>query len=630
MSETTRRPLIVRFFNGLWNVVVWGYRLVVIALLGLSLTLLWLTLGKGGGGATIENNVALVIAPTGELVEQVDQDPAQQFAEQFNGEPPSQTALGDVIEALDTAREDPRIPLAVLKLDHLDGAGMAQLVEINAAIARFRASGKTVHAYAPFYNQGAWFVAAQADDISVDPLGGVDLEGLSSYQNYFKDALDKLGVKVNVFRVGEFKSAVEPFLRNDMSEEAKLANREWLGDLWTHYGQAAASARKLPGGAIDQYVATLPEALEATKGDSARLALDTKLVTHVETLAEFRKRLTARTGEDEEIGSFRQVWFGDYLAATRLSEQGSKLVAADLPRIAVVVVQGEIVDGVGEPGQAGGDVVYDLLDEARRDEGIAAVVLRVNSPGGSVYASEQIRRAVQALRADGKPVVASMSSVAASGGYWVSMATDHIVAHESTITGSIGIFGLIPTIDGPLEKLGIRTDGVGTTPLAGAFRLDRPLNPAVGRIVQASIEKGYRDFIGGVAEGRGLTPEAVEAVAQGRVWSGAKAKELGLVDAFGGLDAAVAKAAELAELPTDGYRLDEIKPMPASPVQVLVDILGQSVRAMGMGEAMQRLLVRMVPVTDLARLTGWMNDPNGAYARCFCAVDVTGGSAELR
>lgn len=626
MSEAGRRPLIVRFFNGIWSVVVWGYRLLVIGMLMISLTLLWLTWGSKSA-ATIENNVALVIAPYGELVEQMDQDPAQQFAEQFNGQPPSQTLLRDLIEALDLAREDARITTAVVKLDQLSGAGFAQLEEFNAAITRFRASGKTVHAYAPSYGQAPYFVAAQADDISVDPLGGVDLEGLSIYQTHFKAALDKLGVKVNVFRVGEYKSAVEPFLRNDMSEEAKAANREWLGDLWSRYGVVTGNARKLPAMAVDDYVRALPQAMEEANGDAAQLALMSKLVTHIETLADFRKRIGEKVGMDEEIGSFRQIWYGDYLAAARLTQRSEQLVQSEQTRIALVVVQGAIVDGQGEPGQAGGDVVYDLLDQARRDERVSAVVLRVNSPGGSVYASEQIRRAVQALRADGKPVVASMASVAASGGYWISMAADHIVAHESTITGSIGIFGLIPTIDGPLEKLGITTDGVGTTPLAGAFRIDRPLSPDVGRIVQASIDKGYRDFINGVANGRGLKPEDVDKLARGRVWSGLKAKELGLVDSFGGLDAAVTKAAELAQLAPSTYRLDEMSPEAASPLQLIAQLLGQGAVRLGLMGDLQGLLQQLSSTRELRGLTGWMNDPKGIYAHCFCAVDVSGLTA---
>lgn len=624
MSEPARKPLIVRLFNGLWNLIVLGYRLIVMAIVLTSLALLWFGWGHTRGTAMVENNVALVLAPSGELVEQIDQDPTQQFAEEFNGDLPSQTRLRDLTDALDLARDDARISMAVIKLDNLEVAGLAQLEELNAAIDRFRSSGKTVQAYAPSYAQAPYFVAAHADDISVDPLGGVDLEGLSSYQNYFKDALDKLGVKINVFRVGEYKSAVEPFLRNDMSEDAKQANREWLGDLWTRYGAVTGAARQLPPEAIDTYVRSLADSMETANGNAAQLALSSKLVTHIETLADFRKRLAEKVGEDEETGSFRQIWYGDYLSTARLTQKGEKLVKGSESRVALVVVQGEIVDGEGEPGQAGGDTIYSLLDDARRDSGVAAVVLRVNSPGGSVFASEQIRRAVQALRAEGKPVVASMSSVAASGGYWISMAADHIIAHESTITGSIGIFGLIPTIDGPLAKLGIHTDGVGTTPLAGAFRIDRPLTPEVGRIVQSSIDKGYRDFINGVATGRGMKAEEVDKIARGRVWSGLKAKDLGLVDGFGGLDAAVKKAAALAQLEEGQYTLDEFKPEAASPLKLLAQMFGQGAIRLGALGELGSVLSELRQVRELRSVVGWMNDPEGIYARCFCTVELGG------
>ena len=407
MSEAARRPLIVRFFNGLWTAVVWFYRLLVIAMLMVSLGLLWMS-ARDSSKALVEDNLALVIAPSGELVEQIDLDPAQRLAEEFAGEEPSQTLLRDLVEALDRAATDDRIRLAVIRMDGLAGAGLAQLEELGAAVARFKAAGKPVHAYAPYYEQGHYLVAAQATDVSVDPLGLVAVEGLSSRQLYFKEALDKLGVEVNVFRVGEYKSAVEPFTRNDMSDEARAANRDWLGDLWSRYGMLAAEARRLPPGSIDRYVRGFADGMTRLRGDSAAYAKEAGLVTHIETLQQFRERVGAEVGMDDDIGSFRQIWSDDYLRAARatLPHPG------DDRRIALVVVQGEIVDGPGEPGLAGGETISGLLDEARRDEGVSAVVLRVDSPGGSVFASEQIRRAVQALRADGKPVVASMASVA--------------------------------------------------------------------------------------------------------------------------------------------------------------------------------------------------------------------------
>ena len=617
MSEPVRRPLFVRLFQGVWNLVVWAYRLVVILALVISLSLLWIST-RGGPPVVVEDNVALVVAPSGALVEQIDLEPAQRLAEQFGGELPSQTLLRDLIDALDAARVDSRVSMAVVKLDGLNSAGLAQLEELNAAIDRFKASGKPVHAYAPSYEQSHYFVAAHANDISIDPLGMVAVEGLSSQQLYFKDALDKLGVVVNVFRVGEYKSAVEPFIRNDMSEEAKAANLDWLGDLWSRYGSLTSVARQLPTDSIDQYVNGMAAGMQRLNGDAAAYAKEAKLVTHIETLSEFRQRMAETVGMDEDLGSFRQIWSEDYLRAVHASHKAPPAAS----KIALVVVQGEIVDGPGEPGYAGGDTIADLLDEARRDDQVAAVVLRVDSPGGSVYASEQIRRAVQALKADGKPVVASMSSVAASGGYWVSMAADKIIAHESTITGSIGIFGMVPTIDKPLEKLGIHTDGVGTTPLAGAMRIDRPLTPEVKTIIQSSIEKGYRDFINGVAEGRSLQPEAVDRIARGRVWSGLKAKELGLVDSFGGLDAAVTTAAGLAELEGGSYELDERHPGMATPFQALLHFLGQAaVRSEALG-SLSGLVRQLSQAPELRSSLGWINDPRGAYARCVCAVNL--------
>ncbi len=618
MSEPVRRSLFSRFFNGIWSIIVWCYRLVVIAVILLFILGFWFG-KKGSSGLTVEDNVALVIAPSGELMEQIDIDPAQKFAEKFNGQPPSQTLLRDLITALDTARDDKRIPLAVVKLDDLSGAGLAQLEELNAAIDRFKAKGKPVYAFANTYEQAHYFVAAHATEVSLDPLGAVTVEGLSSYQNYFKDALDKLGVTVNVFRVGEYKSAVEPFLRNDMSEEAKAANRDWMSDLWTRYGTLVGTARELPADAVSNYVNGFANGMTVLRGDAAKYAEASKLVTHIETLQTFRQRIAKTVRMDADTGSFRQIYFGDYLRATRLA---SATAAATENHVGLVVVQGEIVDGDGQPGQAGGDSVSDLLDQARRDDNVQAVVLRVNSPGGSVFASEQIRRGVQALRDAGKPVVASMSSVAASGGYWVSMASDKIVAHESTITGSIGIFGIIPTFEGPLTKLGVHTDGVATTSLAGSMRIDRPLSAEVKTIVQASIDKGYRDFINGVATGRNLPPAAVDKIARGRVWSGLKAKQLGLVDSFGGLDDATKMAASLAKLQEGHYSLQEFTPESESPLQSMMRFFGSSMSRLQSRTSLTALITELKSAQELRHLTGWMNDPRGAYARCFCAVNL--------
>jgi protease-4 len=617
MSEN--QSLFGRLLNFAWRFVTGIYKLITVLFFVLFAGLIWLSF-QGGRPVTVEDNVALVIAPSGEIVEQLDREPGRAFLEDLAGTRPSQTLLRDLIEALEQGAKDPRITFAVLKLDDLNSAGLPQLEELGDAIKTFRAAGKKVIAYGPWYEQEHYYLAAQADEVVLDPMGMVNIEGYSSYNNYFKDGLDKLGVQVNVFRVGEYKSAVEPFTRNDMSPEAKAASQQWLGSLWSEYSGAVTKSRGLAGTAMDGYVKNLAAGMQKYQGDAAAYAKSLGLITQVETLAQFRKRMGVIVGFDDDTGSFRQINQQDYLRAMR-HELGKKKLGKD-SKIALVVIQGEIVDGEGKPGEAGGDTIADLLDRARRDDDVAAVVLRVDSPGGSVWASEQIRREVQKLRDDGKPVVASMSSVAASGGYWVSMAADQIWAHASTITGSIGIFGLIPTINKPLEKLGIHTDGVGTTSLAGAFRMDRPLSPEVASIIQAQINKGYRDFITGVAQARKLPLAKVDEIARGRVWSGADAKRLGLIDEFGGLDEAVDAAAKLANLAPDAYELEESLP-PHDFSSKLLSMFSSSIHVSAL-PGVPQWARRVLEQSDISRDLNWMNDPRGVYAHCFCTPSTTG------
>lgn len=612
-----------RLFDVLWGAVITFYRVLVVLSLVVFIGFAWFTF-SGGPKPTVEDNVALVIWPSGELVDQLDIE--RRLVERLTREPPSQTLLRDLIEAVDLATADARIQTIVLKLDTLGSAGMPQMQELMAALARFRAAGKTVHAYGPYYEQTGYLAASAADDISMDPLGAVYVEGFSVYQNYFKDALDKLGVQMNVFRVGEFKAAVEPFIRNDMSEEARRANVEWLGDLWGEYGRVVGEGRALPAETVGRYVEGFRAGLERLRGDSAAYAKEAGLVTHLETLSEFRERIGARVGLDDDHGSFRQLHFEEYLRAVRPSLKKQKAARRAASDVALIVVQGEIVDGYGERGQAGGDTVADLLDQARRDDDVAAVVLRIDSPGGSAWASELIRREVLALKAAGKPVVASFGAVAASGGYWVAMDTDQIWAHPATITGSIGIFGLIPTIDRPLDRLGIHTDGVGTTSLAGAFRIDRPLSDDVRAIFQSEIEKGYREFVGGVATGRKLDPAKVEAIAQGRVWSGADAKGFGLVDQFGGLEQAASAAAELAGLGQGEWTLVPFEPLPMFAGGLLGQFFGSLALQLDLGAmiGMPDALRPLVRTWQRAQAEDWLarfNDPRGVYAHCLCAPE---------
>jgi protease-4 len=618
MSEN--RSLFGRLLHFVWSFVVGIYKFIAVLFFILIVGLVWMAF-QGGPPPKVDNNVALVIAPSGALVEQLDNEPGRAFLEDISGDQPSQTLLRDLIEALEEGANDSRIKLAVLKLDGLTSAGLPQLEELSEAIHKFRDAGKKVVAYAPSYEQEHYYLAAQADEVVLDPMGSVSVEGYSSYNNYFKDALDKLGVQINVFRVGEYKSAVEPFTRNDMSPEARAASQKWLGDLWTSYSGAVAEGRGLPENTVDNYVKNFADAMQKFQGDGAAYAKSAGLVTQVETLSQFRKRIGAIVGMDEDHGSFRQINEHDYLHAIH-HEQSKQPDERQENKVALVVVQGEIVDGEGKAGEAGGDTIADLLDQARRDDDVAAVVLRVDSPGGSVWASEQIRREVQELRDSGKPVVASMSTVAASGGYWVSMAANQIWAHASTITGSIGIFGLVPNLNKPLEKLGIHTDGVGTTSLAGAFRMDRPLTPEVGAIIQAQINKGYHDFISNVAKSRKLTVEKVDEMARGRVWSGNDAQALGLVDQFGSLEDAADAAAKLAGVDADDYVIEEMQPEHNFTSKILSTFSGSI--HLNVVPGLPQWAHRVLEQTDISADLRWMNDPRGQYAFCFCTPNKSG------
>lgn len=613
-----RKSLLGRIFSFIWRTVVFIYKAIGILVTLVFLLGIWFAL-RGGPPVKVENNVALAINPSGELVEQDDGAGRTLFQELSNGRP-ARTQVSDLVEAIDDAAHDSRITMAVIKLDDLQGASLAQIEEVAAAVKRFRGAGKPVHAYGGSFDQYQYLLATSADDIAIDPMGELMLTGFGVYPLYFKDALDKLGVTVNVFRVGEFKSAVEPFLRNDMSPEARTANAAWLGDLWTAYNAQIATARKLKSGPADSYIAGFASGLQKLSGDAAAYAKATGLVDSVESLPEFRKRVAAKVGLDKDSGTFRQIAFDDYLRA----ERGASHVRAS-KKIAVVTVEGDIVDGLGTRGEAGGDAISGLIDEVRRDDDVAALVLRVNSPGGSVNASEKIRRAIEGVQDDGTPVVVSMSGVAASGGYWISMGADEIWAHGSTITGSIGIFGMIPTFDQPLNRLGIHSDGVGTTPLAGAMHVERPMSEDMKHIMQSTVEFGYRQFIGGVARGRDLEPEKVEQIAQGRVWSGAAAKDLGLVDNLGDLKEAIASAADLAGLKEGSYEV-----MPMAPERSLWQQLMSDVADNGHAQANLIASLKALHWTVADRAIGAadllsrFNDPKGAYAYCFC--EMTGST----
>jgi protease-4 len=499
----------------------------------------------------VPDRAALVLSPDGYLVEELSGDSLERALSGAAGELRGETRLRDLVDVVDEARDDDRVQALVLELDRLEGAGLPMLQDLAQSIRWFRESGKKVYAYGESFSQRQYFLAAQADEVYLDPMGYVLLEGFGYFRTYFRGTLDKLSVDVNVFKAGSHKSAPDEWTRTGMSDEDRENAGVWLGALWDAYKADVGAARKLEPGLIQAYADEAAEGVRATGGDLAQYALARGLVDALKTRREFEEIVAGTVGrddEDEEEGFSSVDWRG-YLPYARTERE---MRALGDRAIGVIVASGEILDGRRGPGLVGGDSLAEVLRDARKDEDLAAVVLRIDSPGGSIMASELIRREVEALKAAGKPVVASMSTVAASGGYYIAMDADRIYAAPTTITGSIGVFAVVPTIQDTLDKVGVTSDGFGTTRLSGQLKLTREMGPEARDILQASIEHHYRQFVGRVAEARKRRTEEIEGIAEGRVWTGADAKAAGLVDELGGIDEAVAKAAELAGL-EDGY-----------------------------------------------------------------------------
>jgi protease-4 len=631
MSPPPTRGPIARLFIGLWDAVNFSRRLVFNILFLLVLFVLLAAMLGGGKLAPLGDASTLVIEPQGRLVEQYSCDPiSRAFARATDGDDCREVRLRDLLRALDAARADQRIDRVVLHLDELQPSGFASLRDVAAAIAKVKAAGKQVIAHGDNFTQGQYLLAAQANKVYLDPMsqGGVMLEGLASYRQYFREGLqDKLGVDMHLFKVGEYKSAAEPYILDAASPEAKEADLFWMSDVWQRMLADIGKARGLQPAALAANIDAMAEQVAAAKGDLAQLALQQKLVDGLKTREEIED-LLAEGGEADDTadGGYRQVPLDTYV----LHLDGALQQADMRPQVAVVVAEGEIAGGELPPGQVGGESTAALLRAARDDDNVKALVLRVNSPGGEVFASEQIRREVAALKEAGKPVVVSMGDVAASGGYWISMNADRIYANASTITGSIGIFGLFPTADRALAKIGVRTDGVGTTKYAGAFDVTRPLDPGVAAVVQAVIDKGYRDFTGKVAQARGRTLAQVDEVARGRVWSGEQAKARGLVDALGGIDAAVADAAARAKLgKPSAWQTRYIEPSSRPFEQWFGGLLSSRagiglLRASGIGEALLLEHVASQAATPLRFVQDALKQRGGVrvtpLAHCFCSA----------
>jgi protease IV len=520
------------------------------------------SLHRQGKSVAVPKGCALVLAPGSSILEKRPPfNPAEELAGLLNRAPQRKALLlQDIISGLRKAAKDDRIKLLLITPDQLEQAGLNQLRDIGQAIAQFRAAGKRVITAADSYSQGQYYLAAWSDEIYLNPMGSVDLHGFGLFNLYLRELLDKLEITFHVFRVGAFKAAVEPLLRKDMSPEAKENNLRWLNRLWAGYCRDVAVQRRIPPQAVADAAERLAENMEAAGGDAAMMAKTSKLVDGLKTSAELREHLRHLVGgsEDNEEG-FNRIDFSDYLNA--VGRSWSK----PLPKqdhVAILIAQGDIIYGEGGEGQIGSGELAGQLRKLRQDKHVKAVVLRIDSGGGSAFASELIRQELLLTKKAGKPVVVSMGSAAASGGYWIAANADRVFASPYTITGSIGIFGAFPTIEKTLAKVGIFSDGIGTTGLAGAGSVVRPLPEAFSRAMQSQIELGYRRFIDLVADGRKLSREDVEKIAGGRVWDGASAFELGLTDKLGSLEDAVTAAAQLAGLPEDqaAYVEDEASP----------------------------------------------------------------------
>lgn len=564
---------------------------------------------------------ALVIRPSGDLVEQLSGEPLARVLSEAQGNSTPQTLLWDLTTAIRAAATDPRIAVLLIDTDDMDGAGQVKLEELAGAIREFRSSGKKIISFGSYFLQNQYYLAAQADEVYLDPFGFVLIDGFDRYRMFYKDALDKLSVDMHLFRAGKYKSAEEPFTRRDMSPEDKEESQAYLQALWRGYREAVASARNLKPEVIAQYTTTYVASVAAAGGDTAKVAKDAGLVSGLKTEQEIEDRLIDLVGPDPSGKSYRQITVSDYLRATHAAEKQQR---GKGPAVGVIVASGEILNGKQPAGTVGGESTALLLHEARLDQDIRAVVLRIDSPGGSVLASEQIYREVTALKQDGKPVIVSMSDVAASGGYYIAAPADVIFASANTITGSIGVFASFPTFSRTLNKIGVNVDGIGTTPLSGADRIDRPLSPDAARLLQITVDHTYEEFLARVAKGRSKTREAVDAIAQGRVWAGADARQQGLVDRLGTFDDAVKEAAARSKL-QPGYGVRRIEPDASLAQQILAQVRSsgeQLMQSVGLAQGgAAQLAQRLQPLDEEMARWARLSAPNSVYAYCFCTIN---------
>ncbi|MEL5444161.1 signal peptide peptidase SppA [Serratia ureilytica] len=587
--------------------------LVLLILVGVGIYLSF----QSSSTSTAPARGALLVDLSGVVVDQPSvNNRVRQWGRELLGASSSrlqENSLFDVVDSIRKAKDDKNITGMVLQLNDFAGADQPSLRYIGKALREFRDSGKPIFAIGDSYNQTQYYLASYANKVYLSPQGAVDLHGFATNNLYYKSLLDMLKVTTNIFRVGTYKSAVEPLIRDDMSPAAREADSRWIGGLWQNYLETVAANRQLTPQQLFPGAAGVLSGLQAAGGDTARYALDNKLVDELASRTAIENQLVKTFGWDKQANDFNAISIYDYQPKPDANQGG---------KIAVVFANGAIMDGPQTPGNVGGDTTAAELRQARLDPAVKAVVFRVNSPGGSVSASEVIRSELAAVRAAGKPVVVSMGGMAASGGYWVSTPADYIIASPSTLTGSIGIFGIINTYEKTLDTLGVHTDGVATSPLAD-IAVTKALPQEFSQMMQLNIENGYKNFLDLVAKSRKMPPQQVDQIAQGHVWLGSDAKANGLVDQLGDFDDAVKKAAELAKL--QQWQLDWFVDTPSLSDMVLSQF-GVSIHAM-LPAAIQAILP--APLASVANavkeqpgLFNNLNDPQNRYAICLTCGEV--------
>ena len=589
------------------NVVFLGFVLLLMAIISFS--------SGGKKSITLTEEGGLLLNLDGYLADNRDETLRWQDAlSELNGEyVPRKISTFDVVSAIEYAQQDPQIKGLVLDLNHFEGADLPALDFIGATINRFKESGKPVIAYADNYTQGQYYLASFANEIYLNTIGQVDIHGLAQENLYFKDMLDKLAVMPHIFRVGTYKSAVEPFLRNDMSAEAKANMQRWLGEMWNNYVLSVSENRKIKKDNVLLNAKQYLSDLKALKGNSTAYAQQRGLVTDIVTRLDLDKKLTALFGKGSDEKA-NLIELDDYL--TQLPD---RLEHYNVPnKIAVVNVEGTIIDGESDDENAGGDTIARILRKAHDDNSVKAVVLRVNSPGGSAFASEIIRQETENLQKIGKPVIVSMGAMAASGGYWISSTADYIIADANTITGSIGIFAMFPTFENSIKKIGVNADGVSTTELANTSAFS-PLAKPVQDIYQTEIEHGYDRFLEIVSKGRQLSKTQVDKLAQGQVWLGSDAFQNGLVDEIGSFNEAVNKAEQLVNQRQDTAVQDfSVEWFTDDNVSLISTLLRDTKK--GAQEQLVKWLGLPAPIQKLQKelnvLTKF-NDPKGQYLYCL-------------